>query len=142
MTLGVNWHNVISISPQTLGEPLNLSTTQAGNIGWIGAASSNGGTITVGFNANVTQPINGVANATDGWPLAAGQTLPFLTGEGEPVGSAIYALATAMDQDVFVIGYAPDQGATAVTSTAAGFLQLTDGTYLQLTDGTNLLLVP
>ena len=142
MTIGVNWHNVIGTLPIPVGSMLSLPASQAGNIGWLGAGANIGGnSIAVGFNNNVTLPVNGTPSATDGWPLTAGQTIPFLTGEGEDVCKNIYAVATAVTQDLFVIGYAPDQNA-APTSSTMGFLMLTDGTLLVLTDGTNLLLVP
>lgn len=136
---GVNWHNTINTSPIPLGALLNLQTGQAGNIGWLGASSANAGTICVGFNNNVTVPVNGTASATDGWPLSAGGTLPVLTGECEDLGKSLYAAASTMDQDLFVIGYAPCQ-MIAPTATLTGNLVLEDGaTFVVLEDGTTMI---
>jgi hypothetical protein len=102
---GVNWHQVVGTSAISLGSGLTLLRSTVYNIVWLGAGSGNGNTIAVGFNSNVSVPVNGTPSATDGWPLAAGKTLPLLVGENFDAGASLYANAGASAQDLFVIGY-------------------------------------
>jgi hypothetical protein len=86
------------------GAMLVLPSSKAGTIGWFGAATSNSVPLYVGFGPTVTVPVNGVASATDGWPVSPGMTLPLLTGQGENVGSATYVIANTAGQDFYVLG--------------------------------------
>jgi hypothetical protein len=107
---GVNWHNVgATVFAQPWAYMLVLTDSRAGNIGWFGAGTNNTGTVYVGFGPDTTIPVNGVRSNTDGWPVGAGQVLPLLTGEGQDVGSALYAITNTVAQDFYVIGYAPNQ---------------------------------
>jgi hypothetical protein len=105
MPQGVNWHNVAStMFAESWGALLVLPRSTASNIGWFGAATSNGVPLYVGFGPSVTIPVNGIARATDGWPVSPGMTLPLLTGQGENLGSATYVIANTAGQDFYVMG--------------------------------------
>jgi hypothetical protein len=102
---GFNWHQIVGGTAITLGNGLTLARSTGYNIVWLGAGASNTNTIYIGYNSNLTVPSNGTAAATDGWPLAAGKTLPLLIGEGFDCGANLYAIAGAAAQDLFIIGY-------------------------------------
>lgn len=103
---GFNWHQVLGTGAGiTLGSGLTLSRSTCFNIVWLGAFASNTNTIAVGFNASITMPVNGTPSATDGWPLAAGKTLPILVGELFDAGANLYGTAGAAAQDLAVLGY-------------------------------------
>jgi hypothetical protein len=112
-TKGINWHQTAgTMFAEPLAFMLTLPTSVAGNVGWISAGANNASTVFVGFGPDTSIPIRGVASATDGWPMAAGQMIPFLTGEGTNVGSALYAISNTAGQDFYIIGYAPNQEAS------------------------------
>ena len=134
MDIGINWHQVVGTTPIKLGQLLTLPADEAGNIVWICAGAGNSGTVYVGFNANLSVAITGVPSNTAGWPMSAGQTLPLLTGEGFDVGDSLYAIASGPGQDVYVIGYAPPQGAMAMMA-PGGSLLLQTGAFLLLQTG-------
>lgn len=105
MQVGTNFHQVVGTSAITLDNSLTLSFQKGYNIVWLGAGAANTNTIYVGFNSNVSVAASGTRSATDGWPLTAGKTLPLLIGELFNVGTSIYVIAGAANQDLFIIAY-------------------------------------
>lgn len=138
MPIGINWHQLIGTSAVSLADMLSLPAQDAGNVIWLGASTSNTGTICIGFNWNVTCGTNGARSATDGWPLGPGDTLPLLPGEGFNVGDKLFAIADIPAQDLLVIGYAPLQGAMPLMTNGSLLLQ-TSGQLLLQTGGRLLL---
>lgn len=102
---GLNWHQVVGGSAIPLNSGLTLTRATGFNILWLCTDSANNNTVYIGFNSNVTVPSRGTPSATDGWPLAAGKTLPFLIGENFDCGASVFGIAGAAGQDLYVIGY-------------------------------------